>query len=94
MYLGRVVESAPAAELFASPQHPYTRSLLAAAPDPDPRRRRPDAVLEGDVPSPSRPPPGCAFHPRCPLATERCRVELPLLRPLADADHQAACHLL
>jgi peptide/nickel transport system ATP-binding protein len=94
MYLGRVVEAAPAAELFAAPRHPYTQSLLDAAPSPDPRRKRPEFVLQGDVPSPSRPPSGCAFHPRCPLAVDRCRVETPLLKPLETASHQAACHLL
>jgi peptide/nickel transport system ATP-binding protein len=97
MYLGRVVEMAPAAELFAAPRHPYTQSLLQAAPQPDPRRRLAgtlaDTGLEGDVPSPSKPPPGCAFHPRCTRAVARCRTELPVLRPVGAAT-RAACHLL
>jgi oligopeptide/dipeptide ABC transporter ATP-binding protein len=96
MYLGRIVETAPAAELFARPQHPYTQSLLAAAPAIDPRRRRTQAPLQGDVPSPSKPPPGCAFHTRCPHALPRCREELPLLREVTGPapGHRAACHLL
>jgi peptide/nickel transport system ATP-binding protein/oligopeptide transport system ATP-binding protein len=92
MYLGRIVEAGPAAELFIEPLHPYTRSLLNAAPSPDPRRKRPEQVLQGEVPSPSRPPAGCAFHPRCPLAVNRCRLEQPLLRPMAGA-RRVACHL-
>jgi oligopeptide/dipeptide ABC transporter ATP-binding protein len=91
MYLGRVVESAPTAELFAKPQHPYTQSLLAAAPPIDPRQRRVQPPLQGDVPSPSRPPPGCAFHTRCPHAEARCKVDVPLLQGGA---HRVACHLV
>ena len=94
MYLGRVVETAPAAELFATPLHPYTQSLLDAVPNPDPRHARPEHVLEGDVPSPSKPPSGCAFHPRCPRAVDRCRVETPPLKVVASPGHRAACHLL
>ncbi len=96
MYLGRIVETAPAAELFARPQHPYTQSLLAAAPAIDPRRRRTQAPLQGDVPSPSKPPPGCAFHTRCPRVEARCRSEVPVLRPVAGPQpgHRAACHLI
>ena len=102
MYLGRVVETASAAELFARPLHPYTQSLLAAAPSIDPRQRRTQPALQGDVPSPSRPPPGCAFHTRCPRAVARCREEVPVLRPvsgplsgpLSGPIHQAACHLV
>jgi oligopeptide/dipeptide ABC transporter ATP-binding protein len=96
MYLGRVVESAPATQLFADPRHPYTQSLLASAPSPDPRQPRAHQVLQGDVPSPSRPPSGCAFHPRCPRAVERCSREMPLLKDLPDeaSPHQAACLLL
>jgi oligopeptide/dipeptide ABC transporter ATP-binding protein len=96
MYLGRIVETAPAAELFARPQHPYTQSLLAAAPAIEPRRRRTQAPLQGDVPSPSKPPPGCAFHTRCPRVEARCRSEVPVLRPVAGPQpgHRAACHLI
>jgi oligopeptide/dipeptide ABC transporter ATP-binding protein len=96
MYLGRVVETAPAAGLFAHPQHPYTQSLLAAAPAIDPRRRRAQTPLQGDVPSPSKPPPGCPFHTRCPRAEARCRNEVPVLRAVAGAQqgHRAACHLV
>ena len=76
MYLGRIVEQAPTEALFADPQHPYTRLLLDTIPDLEaPQRDR--AALAGEVPSPIDPPPGCAFHPRCPLATERCRRERP-----------------
>jgi oligopeptide/dipeptide ABC transporter ATP-binding protein len=82
MYLGRIVEEAPTAELLAQPLHPYTAALLAAAPDADPSRRRPRVALAGDPPSAADPPPGCPFHPRCPIARDRCRVERP---PLAEA---------
>ncbi len=93
LYLGRIVELAPAADLFARPRHPYTQALLAAMPVPDPMRERARAhvSLPGEPPSPANPPAGCAFHPRCPRATEICRAELPVLRPLASG-HQAACH--
>ena len=91
MYLGRIVELAPTGALFANPAHPYTQALLEAIPIPDPRRRRNRAVLRGEVPSPINPPTGCHFHPRCPIATERCRVDVPELRDLG-AGHSAACH--
>ncbi|MFD1911061.1 ABC transporter ATP-binding protein [Halodurantibacterium flavum] len=90
MYLGRIVEEAPAAALFARPLHPYTRSLIEAAPRPSPNRRRLRAPVEGDAPSALAPPPGCAFHPRCPLAIDRCRSERPALRPFDGA--RVACH--
>ena len=90
MYLGRIVELAAAEELFAAPAHPYTRMLLDAVPVPGKRRRK--TPLRGEPPSPLSPPPGCHFHPRCPLAVERCRSETPLLRAVAGS-HQAACHL-
>ncbi len=93
MYLGRIVEHAPAATLYSAPRHPYTRSLLSAVPIPDPAAQRARIVLQGDVPSPARPPSGCPFHPRCPhpKKNERCRTELPLLREVAPSQ-QAACH--
>jgi oligopeptide transport system ATP-binding protein len=100
MYLGRIVEMAPAEALFATPRHPYTQALLAAIPLPDPGVRgavRPPtaerkAVTSGDPPSPLNPPPGCHFHTRCAHANDRCRNEAPALRTLATG-HQAACHL-
>ncbi|MDX2104399.1 MAG: dipeptide ABC transporter ATP-binding protein [Alphaproteobacteria bacterium] len=79
MYLGRIVELAETAQLFARPRHPYTRALLSAALPPQPGRQRPPVALEGDVPSPLNPPSGCAFHPRCPLADARCRQEAPAM---------------
>ena len=93
MYLGQIVEMADKRTLFADPRHPYTEALLAAAPKPDPRgRRRRNAIIKGEVPSAASPPPGCRFHPRCPLAEDRCRTELPPLRPTDDG-RLLACHL-
>ena len=93
MYLGKIVELAPAPLLYQSPRHPYTKSLLSAVPVPDPRVERQRIVLTGDVPSPSSPPPGCPFHPRCPhpRKSARCRTEVPALREVAPAQ-VAACH--
>ena len=88
MYLGRVVEIAPAHELVASPRHPYTRALLAAVPTLSPEGKS-RLVLGGDVPSPIDPPSGCPFHPRCPYAAERCRVARPELA--GDGKHLCAC---
>jgi peptide/nickel transport system ATP-binding protein len=92
MYLGRIVEQAPAEELFASPKHPYTQALLAAAPIPDPviERARPRQIIKGELPSPLNPPAGCVFHPRCPLATEDCKKGVPATRELAPS-HLVAC---
>jgi len=92
MYLGRIVEVAPSRELYAAPKHPYTEALLSAVPIPDPSLKRQRIVLQGDVPNPIHPPPGCHFHPRCPRALERCRSESPQLREVASG-HLAACHL-
>ena len=91
MYLGRVVEQAPATEVFARANHPYTQSLLAAVPRIEARKRAFN-VVQGEIPSPLAPPPGCHFHPRCPHAFERCKVERPALREIAPG-HLSACHL-
>jgi peptide/nickel transport system ATP-binding protein len=91
MYLGRVVESAPAAELFAAPRHPYTQALVAELPRMDLRRRN-YTPIRGEIPSPLAPPGGCHFHPRCPYAFERCRREAPPLATVG-AGHLSACHL-
>ena len=95
MYLGRIVEMGEADEVYLRPLHPYTRVLLAAVPEPDPRKRRRLEAVEGDVPTPIDPPPGCHLHPRCPHAQERCRVEAPVLRdaaPPGAPPHWVACH--
>lgn len=92
MYLGRIVELAPTKALFAKPLHPYTQALMSAVPVPNPGAKKQRIVLTGDVPNPETPPTGCAFHPRCPHAMDRCKSEAPVLREL-DSGHQAACHL-
>ncbi|KQO74990.1 oligopeptide/dipeptide ABC transporter ATP-binding protein [Rhizobium sp. Leaf262] len=89
MYLGKIVESAPTAQLWASPKHPYTRALLAAVPDP--ARRKQAAPTSGDLPSPHNPPSGCRFHTRCPLATDLCRETAPE-HQLFGESHAVACH--
>ena len=91
MYLGRIVELAPKALLFAQPLHPYTEALLAAVPNTDPAARTEQPPLEGDVPSPMDPPPGCRFHTRCPLATDLCRQQDPALTQRGGG-HLVACH--
>ncbi len=92
MYLGRVVERAPREALFFDPKHPYTEALLSAVPLPEPGRARNRVALAGDVPSPAHPPPGCAFHPRCPRAMPRCSSETPVPTTLLGG-HEVACHL-
>ncbi|MGB9298029.1 MAG: dipeptide ABC transporter ATP-binding protein [Pseudolabrys sp.] len=92
MYLGRIVEYTDNRTLFTQPLQPYTEQLLLAVPVPDPRVKRQKRVLQGDVPSPINPPPGCHFHTRCPYAVERCRVESPVLREVKPG-HMVACHL-
>jgi oligopeptide/dipeptide ABC transporter ATP-binding protein len=92
MYLGKIVESAPKRRLFDQPRHPYTQGLIASAPAVHPRLKKTVHLLEGDIPSPTRPPPGCAFHTRCPLAVERCKIEAPEERTI-DQEHSVRCHL-
>jgi len=92
MYLGEIVEIGPRDALHRAPKHPYTQVLLSAVPVADPTRRRERIVPKGEVASPLAVPSGCRFHPRCPFAFDRCRVERPLLQTVAGG-HQAACHL-
>jgi len=92
MYLGRIVEEGPRDVVYGAPCHPYTRALLSAVPVPDPTRKATRQHLAGEPPSPVAPPPGCAFHPRCPHAIERCRSEIPALERGAGG-HAVACHL-
>ena len=91
MYLGKIVEIAPATKIYSDSQHPYTRALLSAVPIPDPTRKAERIVLEGDVPSPINPPPGCSFHPRCPFAEKICVEKEPELA--FDGTHGVSCHL-
>jgi peptide/nickel transport system ATP-binding protein len=93
MYLGRIVEEGKADQVLDAPLHPYTQALRAATPIPDPASKVTMARVEGDPASPLNPPSGCHFHPRCPLATERCRAERPLLRDIAPG-RRAACHMV
>jgi oligopeptide/dipeptide ABC transporter ATP-binding protein len=91
MYLGRIVEVAPKGALFGDPRHPYTRTLLAAIPRPDPRGRLNRPALEGETASPANLPAGCRFHPRCVFAIDRCRTEDPPLQTIGP-NHHSACH--
>ncbi len=92
MYLGRIVEIAPARDLYTTPRHPYTEALLSAVPIPEPGLKRTRIRLEGDVPNPINPPSGCYFHPRCPKVMDRCKTEVPAFRQISGG-HWAACHL-
>ena len=93
MYLGRVVEDAESGAIYRKPMHPYTQALISAIPEPDPALQKEKQVLEGDVPSPIKPPPGCHFHPRCPHAQDECRTDAPELRAVGDTEnHRVACH--
>ncbi len=91
MYVGRIVEMAETEPLFGAPRHPYTEALLSAVPKPDPRQRAQRVLLEGDVADAANPPAGCAFHPRCAYAVERCRAERPVLEAV-EPGHFVACH--
>jgi oligopeptide/dipeptide ABC transporter ATP-binding protein len=93
MYLGRIVETGVTADLFRNPLHPYTKALLQAIPVPEPGRPRERAILEGEIPSPTDPPPGCRFHTRCPVAIDVCRRDDPRLREVAPG-RRVACHLV
>ena len=92
MYLGQIVEMAPAAALYTTPRHPYTLALLSAVPVADPRYKRQRIILSGDVPSPIKPPAGCRFHPRCPRRMDICEQTVPVMRQVSQ-DHLVACHL-
>lgn len=91
MYLGKLVEMGPSKEIVGQPLHPYTQALIRAVPDPDPKAKRLKKTVLGDVPSPVDRPPGCPFHPRCPLVQERCRVEVPEYREVSP-EHWVSCH--
>jgi oligopeptide transport system ATP-binding protein len=92
MYLGKIVETGPARIVCSQPKHPYTQALISAVPVVDPDSKRARVILAGDVPSPIHPPGGCPYHPRCPVAEARCKIEAPQLRSLSNG-HSAACHL-
>ncbi len=96
MYLGRIVEQGPAREVVRNPQHPYTKALLSVVPKRDPRDRSQPQILQGETPNPIDIPPGCRFHPRCPVAEPRCSTIDPQLRPAGDPTllHEAACVLV
>lgn len=93
MYLGSLVEMAPKDELYKNPLHPYTKALLSAVPIPDPTVKRERILLQGDIPSPAKPPSGCKFHTRCPYATKRCSEEIPEYRDVGG-EHFVACHII
>jgi len=94
MYLGKIAELAEADELYAHAKHPYTKALLSAIPIPDPTYKKDRVILQGDVPSPINPPSGCFFHPRCPIAQDKCKIDYPLLEDVGSTHglHLASCH--
>ncbi|WP_099159923.1 ABC transporter ATP-binding protein [Virgibacillus ndiopensis] len=92
MYLGELVETGEADELYQNPKHPYTQALLSAVPEANPHREKQRIILKGDLPSPAMPPQGCKFHTRCPFAEEICRTQEPLLKKVSTNGQQAACH--
>ncbi len=98
MYLGKLMEVTERRELYDNPLHPYTKALLSAVPIPDPavEAQRERIILTGDVPSPLKPPPGCVFHTRCPIAIEECRLRIPDWRNVGagGSEHWVACHLV
>lgn len=91
MYLGTIVETAPKADLYAHPEHPYTQALLSAVPIADPTREKKRIILKGDLPSPVNPPKGCLFHTRCPYCTEKCKTERPEFKEISKG-HFVKCH--
>ena len=91
MYTGKIVESGMSSEIVRNPRHPYTKALLSAVPTLDPETRKMRIILQGDVPSPTNPPPGCPFHPRCPVADPKCSKEIPALLPSGPDGHMSAC---
>jgi len=91
MYVGKIVELANWREIYSSAKHPYTQALLSAIPIPDPEVKRERVILKGDVPSPTDPPIGCRFHPRCAYATQECQEEEPILKDVGG-EHYVACH--
>lgn len=93
MYLGKIVEFSPSKELYKNPLHPYTKILISSVPIADPQKKRQPSALKGDVPSPINPPSGCSFHPRCPIAVEKCKTVEPELRDIGSG-HYVSCHLV
>ncbi len=94
MYVGKIVEIADRDALYENPTHPYTQALLSAIPIPDPsvEGRRKRIIITGDIPSPVNPPSGCRFHTRCPVAFDRCKVDVPQLKSYGESSHVTACH--
>ena len=93
MYLGKIVEISPSKELYKNPLHPYTQILISSVPIADPSKKREPTILKGDVPSPINPPSGCSFHPRCPIAVDKCKTQEPELRDVGS-EHFVSCHLV